>query len=86
MFLLKHIQDTLPVFYIARVELKLVIIPQQSLLYMTEIHQLAVDEYEPHTTLERRSKALAVWSSRSTAWMEITHDTTFSFYSQETLG
>lgn len=69
MFLLKHIQDTLPVFYIARVELKLVIIPQQSLLYMTEIHQLAVDEYEPHTTLERRSKALAVWSSRSTAWM-----------------
>lgn len=43
---------------------------------MTEIHWLVVDEYEPHAALEGRSQDLTACSG--TAWMEVTHDATFS--------
>lgn len=44
---------------------------------MTEIHRLVVDEYEPHAALEGRSQDLTACSG--TAWMEMTHDATFTF-------
>lgn len=60
-----------PVSYVACVKLELVIISQQSLLNMIEIHWLAVDEDEPHTSLEGRSRVLTVHGG--TAWVEETH-------------
>lgn len=47
---------------------------------MIEIHWLAVDEHEPHTPLEGRSRVLTVQGGA--AWMEMTHDATFSFVVQ----
>lgn len=70
-------KTTLPVSYVAGVKLKLIIIPQQSLLDMTEIHRLPVDGYEPHTPLEGRSQVLTVHGGA--AWREKTHDATFRF-------
>lgn len=46
---------SLPVFHVARVKLKLVIVSQHSLLHVREIQQLVVDEYELHAALEGRN-------------------------------
>ena len=64
-------RTTLPVSYVACVELELVIISQQPLLNVIEIHRLAVDEDEPHASLEGRSRVLTVHGG--TAWAEETH-------------
>lgn len=66
----KNCQSALPVSYVAGVELKLIIISQQSLLHMAQVHWLAVDHYEPHTPLEGRRRDLAVHAG--TSWMGTT--------------
>lgn len=43
---------------------------------MIEIHRMAVDEYEPHASLEVWRQGLTVHGG--TAWMEMTHDATFT--------
>lgn len=67
----RGILTTLPVSYRAGVKPKLIIISQQSLLHMAEVHWLAVDEYKPHTPLEGWRCVTTVQSG--TAWMEMTH-------------
>lgn len=69
-------KNTLPVSYVAGVKLKLIIISQQSLLDVTEIHGLPVDEDEPHTALKGGSRVLTV--RHGAAWMENTHHDTFN--------
>lgn len=51
---------SLPVSYVAGVKLQLVIISQQALLHITEIHRLPVDEHEAHAPLKGHSLAPAV--------------------------
>lgn len=51
---------TLPVSNVAGVELELVVIPQQALLDVTEVHRLPVDKQELHAALEGGSRASAV--------------------------
>lgn len=61
-------QTTLPVFYVARVKLKLVIISQHPLLHVAQIDGLAVDEYELHASLEGGGQTLTVGGGA--AWTE----------------
>lgn len=60
----------LPVSNVAGVKLELVVISQQPLLDVTQVHGLPVDEDEPHAALEAASRVLAVRSGA--AWTERT--------------
>lgn len=62
---------TLPVSDVAGVELELVVIPQQALLDVTEVHRLPVDEQELHAALEGGGGTSAL-RGRAT-WVERRH-------------
>lgn len=51
---------TLPVSNVAGVELELVVIPQQALLDVTEVHRLPVDKQELHAALEGGGRTSAL--------------------------
>lgn len=59
----------IPVMDATHVKLKLIVVSQQSLLDMDEVHWLAVDKYEPHAPLERKRRvptARAHWGRGTT--------------------
>lgn len=62
---------TLPVSNVAGVKLELIVIPQQALLDVTEVHRLPVDKQELHAALEGGSRASTVRAGA--AWMEREH-------------
>lgn len=62
---------TLPVSNVAGVELELVVIPQQALLDVTEVHRLPVDKQELHAALEGGGHAAALRGGA--AWVERRH-------------